>query len=203
MPYKDKEKRLVKCREYYKKHKKKLCTSQRKYYQEHKMEERKKAKERYFRNHERYLANRKKARTLPKNKEKRYAETKDWINRNKTHVILCQRNRYKTNINYRLSQLIRNSINRSLNNKKNGQKWESLLGYTVEDLIHHLESQFRDGMNWQNYGTKGWHIDHIKPISWFTFKSVHDKQLKECWSLENLQPKWSQENLSKNNRFCG
>ena len=33
-----------------------------------------------------------------------------------------------------------------------------MAGFTLGALIQHLESQFYDGMSWDNYGE--WHIDH-------------------------------------------
>jgi len=64
---------------------------------------------------------------------------------------------------------------------------------------NHLEKQFKDGMTWDNYGD--WHIDHIRPISSFNFKSYEDKEFKECWDLNNLQPLWAEENIRKHNRI--
>ena len=72
------------------------------------------------------------------------------------------------------------------------------LGYGPEDLIPHLEKLFQPGMNWDNYGLHGWHIDHVKPKSWFKMEDI-----KECFALENLQPMWAKENMSKNNRYAG
>lgn len=53
-------------------------------------------------------------------------------------------------------------------------------------------------MNWSNYG-KIWHLDHIKPLSWFNLET----EFEQAWSLDNLQPMLSRENLSKNNRYFG
>jgi hypothetical protein len=43
------------------------------------------------------------------------------------------------------------------------------LGCSWSELICRLESKFRTGMSWQNYGAKGWHIDHIKPLFKYCF----------------------------------
>jgi len=67
------------------------------------------------------------------------------------------------------------------------------VGFTTLELMGHLEAQFKEGMSWDNYGRNGWHIDHICPISSFKFTSYNDKDFKECWSLENLQPLWERE----------
>ncbi len=52
-------------------------------------------------------------------------------------------------------------------------------------------------MTWENYGQ--WHIDHIIPCSFFDL--TNDKQQKMCFNYRNLQPMWSQDNISKNNRI--
>lgn len=70
-----------------------------------------------------------------------------------------------------------------------------LVGYTLVELMEHLESQFTKGMTWDNYGE--WHIDHIRPVSDFNFITHNDSEFKECWSLWNLQPLWAFDNLSK------
>lgn len=74
--------------------------------------------------------------------------------------------------------------------------WTSLVGYTSEELMDHLQSKFTEGMNWKNYGK--WHIDHIKPVVLFRFKVPEDDEFKKCWSLKNLQPLWAEENFKKN-----
>lgn len=108
---------------------------------------------------------------------------------------------YYREYNSRPKQKIRSSVARgmrySLGDGKNGRSWESLVGYTLDDLMAHLEPQFTEGMSWENYGE--WHIDHIKPISHFNFGSTSDPEFHQCWSLWNLQPLWASDNLSKHN----
>lgn len=87
---------------------------------------------------------------------------------------------------------------RSLKHTKNGKRWETITGYTVTDLQKHLESQFQDGMSWDNYGK--WHIDHKIPVSRFKYESFNDIEFKKCWSLENLQPLWKKDNMSKSSK---
>jgi len=89
----------------------------------------------------------------------------------------------------------------SIRKKKNGHHWERFVNYTADELIKHLESRFKDGMSWDNYGRNGWHIDHIIPKSIFNIKTVGDKAFKKCWSLENLQPLWECENMSKGSKL--
>jgi hypothetical protein len=110
-------------------------------------------------------------------------------------------NKNKRDPKSRLRNSVRAAIWALIKSNKNGRHWEDIVGYTREDLIKHLESQFKDGMSWENYGKKGWTIDHIRPISSFNFISCNDKEFKECWSLNNLQPLWAEENLSKSNKI--
>ena len=81
---------------------------------------------------------------------------------------------------------------------KNGHHWEDLVGFTLADLIRHLEALFIAGMTWDNYGE--WHIDHIIPISAFNFSSADDYDFKRCWALSNLQPLWKVDNIRKHNK---
>ena len=111
-----------------------------------------------------------------------------------------KRKRRELDFRLRLDNNISNAVRRSLNGKKNGRKWETLLGYTIKDLIKHLEKQFDDKMNWNNRG-KYWHIDHIKPISLFKYETAEELEFKECWALENLQPLEAKENIRKSNKF--
>jgi len=105
----------------------------------------------------------------------------------------------RENISYRLNHRIGTLIYRALKEKKNSSRWEDAVGYTLQDLIIHLEKLFKPGMSWKNYGK--WHIDHIKPRTYFNFNSYEDKEFKECWALSNLQPLWASENISKSRKI--
>ena len=107
--------------------------------------------------------------------------------------------RRKNSPQIRLSGTISSQIRNSLKNK-GGRHWETLVGYTLQDLMEHLENLFDEYMNWQNQGSY-WHIDHIKPQSLFSFSCAEDKEFKECWSLANLQPLKAKENLIKYNKY--
>lgn len=92
------------------------------------------------------------------------------------------------------------AIQHAIKAQKAGRKWEALVGYTVHDLMQHLEAQFKPGMNWENQGSY-WHIDHIRPKSWFD--QLDPAQFKACWALKNLQPLEAIENIKKGNRYEG
>jgi hypothetical protein len=84
---------------------------------------------------------------------------------------------------------------------KAGRKWEVLVGYTVDDLMAHLERQFIDGMSWNNYGD--WHIDHVIPKAAFNYTSPEHADFIRCWGLNNLQPLWAVDNMKKSDSLPG
>lgn len=68
------------------------------------------------------------------------------------------------------------------------------LNYTYQQLRDRLESQFINGMDWNNYG-KLWEIDHIKPKC--SFNLDNKEQFDECWDINNLRPLLRTDNQSK------
>ncbi len=137
-------------------------------------------------------------------KEKRLIVCTNWRINNPEKSNEIQKRNYtkrrktsKGNLDHRMEV----SIRRNLNGLKNGRKWEELVGYTVEDLKQHLEKQFKEGMTWSKFLKGEIHIDHIIPKSLFKYISPDDPEFKECWSLNNLQPLWAEENIKKGNRI--
>ncbi len=96
--------------------------------------------------------------------------------------------KWLSNPRNRLSHSITRAMWQSLKENKGGCHWETLVDFTLQELVVHLESQFIDGMSWNNYGE--WHIDHIRPVDSFNFDFHEDEEFKKCWSLKNLQPLW-------------
>jgi hypothetical protein len=74
-----------------------------------------------------------------------------------------------------------------------------ILKYSPEELFVHLENQFTESMEWDNYGE--WHVDHRLPITSFNFREVGDDEFMRCWELNNLQPMWGSENIIKSNKI--
>jgi hypothetical protein len=107
----------------------------------------------------------------------------------------------RQNLQQRLSESMSASILRSIRTGKNNRHWEMLVDYTLEKLMSYLEKQFTDGMSWQNYGKRGWNIDHIIPKSVFNYEKPEDDDFKRCWSLKNLQPLWAKDNIRKSNKL--
>lgn len=115
--------------------------------------------------------------------------------------IRKQRYRRNASRERKFLRRISHDIYKCLCKSKSGRHWESLVGYTVAELRKHLESLFRPGMTWQNYGQHGWHIDHIFPQSRLIIDGPDDPTFRFCWSLANLQPLWSDENIDKGDKI--
>jgi len=155
-----------------------------------------------------------------KNKEKLDLNSKNWYEQNKEHRKQYLKEYREKNIdkirenkrNYERTRKANDPIYKLINNfrtaiyqvlkenqvQKNGHYFD-ILKYSPENLIEHLESKFKDNMTWDNYGE--WHVDHIKPISSFKITEIGDNEFMSCWSLDNLQPLWGDENIRKSNKL--
>ncbi len=71
-----------------------------------------------------------------------------------------------------------------------------LVSCSIRKLKLHLESKFKLGMTWGNYG-KIWELDHIKPCCKFNLTKL--KQQKQCFHYTNLRPL----TISKNRQKAG
>jgi hypothetical protein len=112
-----------------------------------------------------------------------------------------ERNRKATDPLYKLISNFRTAIYTVLkesNVDKYGHYFD-VLQYTPEELINHLEKQFKDDMTWDNYGI--WHVDHKLPITSFDIQEMGDDEFMKCWCLDNLQPMWGEENIRKSNKL--
>lgn len=103
--------------------------------------------------------------------------------------------RLRADPQFALSRNMGAGIWRSIGDRKAGRSWESLVPYTIDDLILHLERQFLADMTWGNRSE--WHVDHIQPLASFTFASPDDPEFQAAWALSNLRPLWANDNLQK------
>ena len=139
------------------------------------------------------------------NKEHRREYHKQWRTENvdKWRKIKrdYEKNRKANDPLYKLISNFRTAIYQVLkeNNVEKNKHYFDILKYTPEDLILHLEKQFTDDITWDNYGE--WHVDHKKPITSFNIKEMGDDEFMKCWSLDNLQPLWGEENIRKSNKI--
>jgi len=111
------------------------------------------------------------------------------------------RDRYNTiplvKIKMNVSSLIYHALQRQLLKKNHHTK--ELCGCSWDVLMEHIESQFKEGMSWENHGE--WHIDHIRPC--VSFNLCDPQELFKCFHYTNLQPLWKKDNLMKSSYYKG
>ena len=122
-----------------------------------------------------------------------YASNKEKINNKTTNY---RRNKRQLDPIYKLQKALRDSLYRYLKHKRKMDKIK-IIGCDWEELKHHIESQFQDGMSWDNWSKDGWHIDHIIPLA----SATNEDEMYKLNHYTNLQPLWSVDNLHKGNRI--
>lgn len=83
-----------------------------------------------------------------------------------------------------------------LTGERKSRKTEQMLGYTSSELKTHIESQFADGMSWEN--RSDWHIDHIVPVAVMVSRGITSPSIINA--LSNLRPLWAIDNLTRSRK---
>lgn len=223
----NKEKIKVKRKKYGKKNRKKIREHNKKYQEKHKEELKVKHKEYYINNkkiievkkkkyqesHKEVIALRcKKYQEEHKGKfdiirkeyykdhrEELIAKGKEYSKKNRLKINRYIKNRYDTDLNYKITRTLRGRFRLALNGKSKSSTVLKLVGCSIEFLIQYIEDQFTDGMAWDNWSLYGWHIDHIRPCA--SFDLTDPEQQRQCFNYTNLQPLWAEENLSKGAKY--
>jgi 5-methylcytosine-specific restriction endonuclease McrA len=96
----------------------------------------------------------------------------------------------------RIVSNFRKRLREIMSDARNGGKQSTLklIGCSSSALAAHLESQFKRGMTWSNYGTH-WHVDHIIPCA--AFDHTKPEQVRQCWHFTNLRPLEAKANMAK------
>lgn len=125
---------------------------------------------------------------------------KEYYLQNKSAIRARERERYASDINFRIRRIVRNHARKvAIRGERVRPKTLQFLGCTVSQLRAHLEKQFKPGMTWDNYGLRGWHIDHIIPLA--ALDLTDDGNMRKVLHYTNLQPLWWRENISKGCRI--
>jgi hypothetical protein len=134
-----------------------------------------------------------------KNRNKLIRDNIKWKKANKDKVmknnLKYRTKKLKNNLNFKLRFYLSCRVRLALKGNPKISTTMNLVGCSIQTLKQHLEKQFKSGMNWDNYGYYGWHIDHIKPCANFDL-SKHIEQ-KKCFHYTNLQPLWAKDNFRK------
>lgn len=148
----------------------------------------------------RYEANKKRIderaiRYYHENKEKK----QEYDKKNLRKVLKKRRERYRTDLNYKLMCNLRGRLNQAIRRAKKCGRTLDLLGCTINELRQHIESKFIVGMSWKFVMTGEIHIDHIIPCS--AFDMTDPSQQKKCFHYTNLQPLWAKDNFKKHTKI--
>jgi len=112
---------------------------------------------------------------------------------------------YGTNkLNGKIANNLRGRLGKAFRgNYKSGSAVKDL-GCSIAKLKIKLQLGFHrhpatgEYMTWNNYGRKGWHIDHIKSLC--SFNLSDKEQFLIAVHYTNLQPLWARDNLKKPKR---
>jgi hypothetical protein len=126
---------------------------------------------------------------------------KEYYEKNKTRINKLEGERRKqAKLNdpyYKVKKMVRDAVYRAKRKGKITGQSQQVLGCSYDEFITHIESQFDNIMNWDNYGKHGWHIDHIIPLD--TAQNI-DEAIKLS-HYTNLQPMWCHDNWRKGNKI--
>lgn len=199
-----------------------ICVSlQRAEHHENNKEEiNKRANKHYHENKEQISINNKlkRASRTEEEKEKDRQSKRQYAQSHKKEIAAAQKE-YRKKTQNKLRHSVSSAILYyfSERGKKKTGSITKYLPYKMAELEKHIEKIFKEPgnewMTWENWGvydpktwddndksTWVWHLDHIKPQSWFTYESMEDEEFKECWALNNLRPYSAKLNVIEKDR---
>ena len=137
------------------------------------------------------------------NKERMKKLAKDWKKNNRDRYLAQYRKSHSAHRKAKpylhlMHRVVQDMMRRT--NLKKSAKSREYVGCSPEFLRGWIESQFHDGMTWENYGTV-WVVDHIVPLKWWDVDNF-PQHLYEASHYSNLQPMFKRDNVVKGARFC-
>tara|TARA_R110002012_G_C11438674_1_gene590307 strand:- start:44 stop:736 length:693 start_codon:yes stop_codon:yes gene_type:complete len=108
-----------------------------------------------------------------------------------------KRNRTNKWFSDTLRKVIHNVFRRRSGIEYKQARSQELMSCSYKVARKHIESLFKDGMSWDNYGK--WHMDHIIPCAAFDLRCP--VQQLACCHYKNLQPLWAFDNMSKGSQI--
>lgn len=130
---------------------------------------------------------------------KKNAYVKQWHKDNKEKVNEYKRIKREKDPSFKIACNLRKRLSFLLSKciHDKTEQTLSLLGCTMQEFMNHLQSLFKEGMSFENYGK--WHIDHKLPCASFDLTQL--EQRKICFHYSNMQPLWDYENRIKSDRI--
>jgi len=105
------------------------------------------------------------------------------------------RTKRRTDVNFAIAERLRARIKTATRRAGTAKSAGTMIlsGCSAVDLRKWLETQFVEGMGWENRSM--WHIDHVIPCSAFNLSD--SQQQAVAFHYTNLRPVWSTQNLQK------
>lgn len=132
--------------------------------------------------------------------DKENARTKEWRRTHMPEIRAYDRKhrseKMASDPRFAMRHRLRNRIQAALRAQSGmkAKKTMQLIGCSVESLKIYIESKFRSGMTWENWGSV-WHMDHIIPCAIFDLTKPEHQIV--CFHFSNLQPLLVRENILK------
>jgi hypothetical protein len=140
-------------------------------------------------------------KTYRKNNPEKIKITQDnWIKNNPNYHKEYSKQRREKDKKYKIINTLRSRTAEIIKKKYliKDKTSKEILGIEVEGFLKHIESQFTEGMTWDNYGrkTNNWSIDHKIPLS----SADNIEEVYKLCYYTNLQPLWHIDNIKKSNK---
>ena len=137
------------------------------------------------------------------NKERIRIKNKEYYLKNKAKIIKrvgqYDTKKMKEDPSYKMAKLLRHRLYMAVKGNFKAGSAVRDLGCSIKDFKKYVESLWRPGMSWENYGREGWHLDHIIPLVSFDLQE-RGQLLKAC-HYSNIQPLWAIDNLRKSSKL--
>ena len=132
------------------------------------------------------------------NRDKILIRVKEYQLKNHDKIIarkkIYLKNKYKTDINFRLICKTRNRIQQALRGKNKSSSTLNILGIDINTYKRSIEFQMTPDMTWDNIEN-----DHVEAIWLFDKSDI--EQLKEAFSWKNTQPLLKHDHHQKGAKF--
>jgi len=128
--------------------------------------------------------------------QREYSKKPEYRKRRREKIKKRRNSDHFYKFQFGIRKLIGQSITR--NGYTKNSKVYQILGCTYDEFTTHIASQFTEGMTLDNYGTDGWELDHILPVSAANTK----EEILRLNHHTNFQPMWVEDNRRKNDKYC-
>ena len=137
------------------------------------------------------------------NREKQLAFRSEYYHDNKEMLLKRQKGWYYSDAGRSYYKEVTTRVKQwySLSQRRvdlpvNIEEFTATVGLPIEEFIEHIESQFTEGMSWDNWGaargegglSKVWHIDHIVSVNDGGLN--HHSNLRPLWGIKNIMRAW-------------